>query len=45
MIIGSLRISQSILAAQRKLNLVRWLTLFDPSDDQYDGNLGDDDEE
>ncbi|CAD8064244.1 unnamed protein product [Paramecium sonneborni] len=27
----------------KSLNLVRWITLFDPKDDQYDGNLIEDD--
>ncbi|CAD8076404.1 unnamed protein product [Paramecium sonneborni] len=39
--IGSISFPSKQLTKQ--LNLVRWITLFDPKDDQYDGNLIEDD--
>lgn len=42
-IIGSVTLNSSLFSNISSLNVTRWLTLFDPVDDSYDGDLKEDD--
>ncbi len=44
-IVGSVTINSRLFANISSLNVTRWITLFDPVDDKYDGDLREDDDD
>ena len=42
-VIGSVTLSSVLFQSGSSVNVTRWLTLFDPVDDSYDGDLKEDD--
>ena len=42
-IIGSVTLNARLFQNVSSMNVTRWLTLFDPVDDSYDGDLKEDD--
>jgi hypothetical protein len=42
-IIGSVTLNACLFQNVSSMNVTRWLTLFDPVDDSYDGDLKEDD--